>query len=763
MIGTGATSATFTANAPNAVTTNVQPLLTATWNGTSQNFSLSLNATPGTGPAVSSLACSPTSLPGGGTVTCTVTLSAPAPNGGTTVSVSSSSPNLTAPNPVTVAAGAVSAAFTVSTQVVNATQSPTLTAAVAGSSKTTTITLEAGGPAASLSCAPAMIQTPGSSTCTISLASAAATSYTFSLSSSSASLSVPVSATIGAGATSTTFKAQAAAVTANAAVTVSVSGGGSQILTLLAQGSTVPSSGLSCSPSTLTGGGSVNCAFTLPAAAPSGATAQLSSSSSQLTLPAAVQVSAGSSTAQFTATSSVIDYDENATISATVASSSMQTQVSLVGLKPVSLSCSPKTAVAGSTVTCQVTLNSSSAMGSVPVTLTSSDPHLIPPASVSTKAGQATIQFQANTTAVTQAESATISVTLHNVVVEDTVTLVLSGPVLTVPGTQSVQAGKPLNFTISAADASGASALVSASALPQNAWFDPAHGAFSWVPETSQIGIHTVHFTATDIAGATSSADVMIKVESSTPIVLSMENAASYVNDGGCSPGSVVSLFGGSFTHAQGEAAQSSPLPIALNGVHVTVNDIDVPLLYASEFQVNLQCPQDAPGTSLTVVVETANGQSTPLSSTVQYATPGIFSLDGSGTGQGAILIANTSTVAMTHVDGIPSQPVKAGDFISIYATGLGPIDTNVPSGQPAPLDSLVRVVAPVDVLINGAATQVQFAGLAPGYIGLYQVNARIPAKTAASDAVTVQLVVHRPDGTGALSNVVTIAVTAAD
>jgi uncharacterized protein (TIGR03437 family) len=283
------------------------------------------------------------------------------------------------------------------------------------------------------------------------------------------------------------------------------------------------------------------------------------------------------------------------------------------------------------------------------------------------------------------------------------------------------------------------------------------------VPDTSQIGLHTVHFTATDLAGATSSADVMIKVESRPPIVLSMENAASYVGDGGCSPGSVVSLFGGSFTNSPGEAAQSNPLPTSLNAIHVKTNDVDVPLLYASEFQINLQCPQVAPGTPLTLVVETPNGLAAPITSTAQYATPGIFTLDGSGTGQGAIVIGNTATVAMTHVDGIPSQPVPAGDYISIYATGLGPIDTNLPSGHSAPLDSLVRVTSKVDVLINGIATEVQFAGLAPGYIGLYQVNALIPPKTAASDAVTVQLVVHRPDGTGALSNVVTIAVASAN
>jgi len=441
----------------------------------------------------------------------------------------------------------------------------------------------------------------------------------------------------------------------------------------------------------------------------------------------------------------------------------MQTTVSLVGLKPVSLSCSPKTAVGGSPVICQVTLNSASTLGSIPLALTSSDQHLIPPASISTKAGQANAAFQANTSAVTQSEGAVISAVFHSVGVQDTVMLVPSGPVLKVPGVQATQPGKPLNFTVSAADTSGTTAMVSVSSLPQNAWFDSSRGAFSWVPETSQIGLHKVHFTATDLAGASSSADVMIKVQSSPPIVLSMSNSASYVNDGGCSPGGVVSLFGGSFTNAQGEASQSNPLPVALNGVHVKVNDVDVPLLYASEFQVNLQCPQVAPGTPLKLVVETPNGLSAPLSSTAQYATPGIFSLDGSGTGQGAIVIGNTATVAMTHVDGIPSQPVRAGDYISIYATGLGPIDTNLPSGHPAPLDSLVRVKAKVDVLINGIATQMQFAGLAPGYIGLYQVNAQIPPKTAASDAVSVQLVVHRPDGTGAISNVVTIAVASAN
>jgi uncharacterized protein (TIGR03437 family) len=301
-----------------------------------------------------------------------------------------------------------------------------------------------------------------------------------------------------------------------------------------------------------------------------------------------------------------------------------------------------------------------------------------------------------------------------------------------------------------------------AAGLPASAKFDPNHGAFSWVPSTSQVGAYTVHFTATDAAQATSSADVIVNVESNTPVALHLVNAASYVDDGGCSAGSIVTLLGGSFTHSPGQPASVSPLPTTLNGARVKGNGVFLPVMYASEFQLSFECPQLAPGTALSLVAENSTGSSSALSSATQYATPGIFSIDGSGKGQGAVVLANTGILAMPHVDGLLSQPVNAGDFVSIYATGLGPVAKIIPSGQPAPLTPLITLKPQVDVLINGVATNVQFAGLAPGYIGLYQVNAQIPPATAANSATSVQLVVHLPNGSTVLSNVVTIAVAAA-
>jgi adhesin/invasin len=189
---------------------------------------------------------------------------------------------------------------------------------------------------------------------------------------------------------------------------------------------------------------------------------------------------------------------------------------------------------------------------------------------------------------------------------------------------------------------------------------------------------------------------------------------------------------------------------------------VPLPVFYASEKQINIQCPNLAPGTAFTLIVDGPHGSSSPLSLIMQYATPGVFSLNGSGAGQGAVLIANSATIAMPHSDTIPSQPVKAGDYVSIYVSGLGAVSGELSNGEPAPLSPLMWVKAPVDVLIGGQKAAVTFAGLAPGFTGLYQVNAKVPGSTSAANSVSVQIVTSLPDLSVARSNIVTIAVAAA-
>ncbi|HTW63443.1 MAG TPA: hypothetical protein VME17_02455, partial [Bryobacteraceae bacterium] len=86
--------------------------------------------------------------------------------------------------------------------------------------------------------------------------------------------------------------------------------------------------------------------------------------------------------------------------------------------------------------------------------------------------------------------------------------------------------------------------------------------------------------------------------------------------------------------------------------------------------------------------------------------------------------------------------PASAGDVLIIYCSGLGPVSPPVPAGSAASATQLSNTVNPVTVTVAGQAASVLFAGLAPGFAGLYQVNAVVPTGIAASTSVPVVLTV---------------------
>jgi uncharacterized protein (TIGR03437 family) len=758
LIPSGANSAAFNVTAGAAADGNAA--LTATLSGVSTSFQLTVTSQI----QLVSLNCASPAVAPGGSSTCTVSLNKTVQSGTVEVLLTSNKPKVTVPGSAVVLAGNLSATFT-ATAASNATNdSATLSATLGNATVTTSLTIAQNSNVPTLVCNPSILQTPASTTCTFTLNTAPQTNLLVTMTSTSASLTSPPSITISAGTTSAMFTATAAAVTTSATVTLTAMGQGtSQTLTLNPPPNTnVSVTSISCGPQSLTGGGNSTCNLTLSGAAPAGgAHVQLSSSSTQISVPGSIQVPEGSPSAEFMLSSPLIDHDENVTLTANLGSSSAQTKLSLAGLKLVSLSCTPKSLRSGLPFSCQATLNSSQATASVVLSVASSDSRVTVPASVASQAGQAA--FQGNTTVVPLNQSVTVSASYHGVTVQATVTLTPAPPVLTAPGREMVLPGKLLTFTVSAADPANLAIALSASGLPAGAMFNPNGGTFNWAPLASQVGLYTVHFTATNIALVSTTQDVVVEVASDTPVIFSVANAASYVDDGGCSPGAVTTIVGSGFVKTGAKAAEVSPIPTVMNGVRVSINGNYLPVFYAAENQINFQCPQLSPGDPLSLTIESSTGTSTPHSSTMQFATPGIFTIDGSGQGQGAILIANTPNIAMPHTDGIPSAPVSHGDFVSIYATGLGSVSTEVPSGSAAPLLTLDKVKAPVDVIIDGQSADVSFAGLAPGFTGLYQVNARIPSTASAGDAISVKLSVHLPDGTVVTSNIVTIAIAAAN
>jgi len=234
--------------------------------------------------------------------------------------------------------------------------------------------------------------------------------------------------------------------------------------------------------------------------------------------------------------------------------------------------------------------------------------------------------------------------------------------------------------------------------------------------------------------------------------------AAGY-RSGPVAPGSIISLFGQNFTAsaATSHSAVSLPLPTKLGGVRVLIAEKEAPLFYVGSGQVNAQVPAELPADRrLQVQVETDGVLSAPEPLQTVTNQPGVFTLDPKyGKQQGAILVANTDRLAMRATPGVPSEPVGRGGYISIFCTGMGATDPAVPSGQGGPSSGPPALVKmPVSVTIGAQSAAVSFAGLAPGFAGVYQVNAQVPQAVTPGDEVPVVITQG-----GAQSNTVTIAV----
>jgi uncharacterized protein (TIGR03437 family) len=231
-------------------------------------------------------------------------------------------------------------------------------------------------------------------------------------------------------------------------------------------------------------------------------------------------------------------------------------------------------------------------------------------------------------------------------------------------------------------------------------------------------------------------------------------SAGGVVNDGSytapVAPGSIAAAFG-SFLLFSPAGATQSPQPTSISGLSLQFgNGILAPLFFVSGGQVNFQVPWELAGQSQTTLAATLNGQ-TGAAQAVSLApfAPAIFSINAEGIGQGAILDPSYRLVDSTN-------PAKAGStVVQIFCTGLGAVTNQPPTGSPAPLAPLSYTTTKPAVTIGGVvATSVPFYGLAPGYAGLYQVNALVPAASAKGNAVPVTISIG-----GATSNTVTIAV----
>jgi uncharacterized protein (TIGR03437 family) len=177
----------------------------------------------------------------------------------------------------------------------------------------------------------------------------------------------------------------------------------------------------------------------------------------------------------------------------------------------------------------------------------------------------------------------------------------------------------------------------------------------------------------------------------------------------------------------------SIPVPATLGDVQVTVAGIPAPLLYVSPGQINFQVPGATPVSDGQEILVSRASTGQVLASSlfrIDSVSPGLFTTNATGAGQVSALNQDNSVNDSTH-------PAKAGSIIQLFGTGQGVIGGMPPDGQPAPLNALITTPQLPDVFINGfqvPSSDVQFSGLAPGFVGLWQINAKVPANVPPGD-----------------------------
>ena len=213
-------------------------------------------------------------------------------------------------------------------------------------------------------------------------------------------------------------------------------------------------------------------------------------------------------------------------------------------------------------------------------------------------------------------------------------------------------------------------------------------------------------------------------------------SAASFAQRVPASPGSLISIFGVEMADATG-SANALPLATQLAGTTVLLGGQTLPLLFSSAGQINAQFPYGiATDTQHQLVVQRGTSFTVPEQVTVAAAQPAIFTLNQSGQGQGLVFVATATTLVLADA----SNPARANDVVVIWCAGLGAVDQPVAAGEAAPASPPARTVNPVTLTIGGVNATVQFAGLAPFFTGLYQVNAVVPNGVQPGNAVPVVL-----------------------
>ena len=226
-----------------------------------------------------------------------------------------------------------------------------------------------------------------------------------------------------------------------------------------------------------------------------------------------------------------------------------------------------------------------------------------------------------------------------------------------------------------------------------------------------------------------------LRANQNPPVIASgaVVSAASFAARAPLSPGGMVSIFGTKLAERPA-VSESLPLETNLAGTVAIIAGRPMPMSYASDGQINAVIPYGlAVDATHQIIVRRGGSYTVPEAVTIAAAQPAVFTRNQSGGGQGVIL-----DTRFRYVE--PGNAAASGDVVVLFATGLGEVAPPVAAGTAAPAEPLSRTIHTVSLTIGGVAAEVLFAGLAPGFAGLYQVNSIVPEGVTPGDAAAVVL-----------------------
>jgi len=204
------------------------------------------------------------------------------------------------------------------------------------------------------------------------------------------------------------------------------------------------------------------------------------------------------------------------------------------------------------------------------------------------------------------------------------------------------------------------------------------------------------------------------------PVLFSNGTLNNYYPDAALSPGLIAQVYGSGLAAGVGQPG-ALPLPGLFQGTSVMIGSKQAPLYYVSSGQVNVQLPTELT-TSQQVILASANNA---------FTLPDLLDINPLQSGIAAYADGTNNVIAQ-HADFsyvTAASPAKPGEIVIIYLAGMGATNPTVPSGQGAPTaEPLARVVNVPTVTVDGQNATVEFAGLAPGFVGLYQIDLQVPS-----------------------------------